>query len=224
MGAKESLRSQLVLRLGAAGRHKAGGDGDLAVLATRGLDALDNYYTQYLPALVSCVTVPLLIGVRILFADWVSAVIIVLTVPLIPLFMALIGWHTQEKVQAASTALGRLSDHLLELAKGLTVLVGLGRAEAQTEALRKVSEDHRYKTMATLRVAFLSALALELIATLSVAVVAVFIGVRLVLGEMPLDVGLLALMLAPECYLPLRELGSSDADRGAGKFDDDAHA
>ena len=161
------------------------------------------------PALVNCAAIPLLLGARILFADWVSAVVIVLTVPLVPLFMVLIGRYTEDKVQDAQAALSRLSGHMLELAKGLPVLVGLGRASAQRRALEDISEEYRSRTMGTLRTAFLSALALELIATISVAVVAVFIGVRLVHGDMALEAGLLALILAPDCYLPLRELGTA---------------
>lgn len=212
LGVKEELRAQLLKRSLAEGGTTAvegTNDGGLAILATRGLDALDDYYTQYLPALVNCATVPLLIGARILFADWVSAVVIVLTVPLVPLFMILIGRHTEDSVRDAQTTLRRLSGHILELAKGLPVLVGLGRASEQRAALEDISEQYRSRTMVTLRTAFLSALALELIATISVAVVAVFIGVRLVAGDMALEAGLLALILAPDCYLPLRELGTA---------------
>ncbi|MEW1784759.1 thiol reductant ABC exporter subunit CydD, partial [Arthrobacter sp. NPDC080086] len=220
LGVKEELRSQLLERALQTGTRAAGpSDGGLAVLTTRGLDALDNYYTQFLPALVNCAAIPLLLGARILFADWVSAVVIVLTVPLVPLFMILIGRYTEERVREAQSTLARLSGHMLELAKGLPVLVGLGRASAQRKALEDISEEYRTRTMGTLRTAFLSALALELIATLSVAVVAVFIGVRLVHGEMGLEAGLLALILAPDYYLPLRELGTahhaSDEGRAA---------
>ena len=220
LGVKEELRSQLLERALRSGTRQAGpADGGLAVLATRGLDALDNYYTQFLPALVNCAAIPLLLGARILFADWISAVVIVLTVPLVPLFMVLIGRYTEERVREAQSALARLSGHMLELAKGLPVLVGLGRAAAQRKALEDMSEEYRSRTMGTLRTAFLSALALELIATISVAVVAVFIGVRLVHGDMALEAGLLALILAPDCYLPLRELGTahhaSDEGRAA---------
>ncbi|MDR6507833.1 thiol reductant ABC exporter subunit CydD [Arthrobacter oryzae] len=210
LGIKEELRSELLaraLRNGARGTGPA--DGGLAVLATRGLDALDSYYTQFLPALVNCAAIPLLLGARILFADWVSAVVLVLTVPLVPLFMVLIGRYTEDHVRDAQETLTRLSAHMLELAKGLPVLVGLGRATAQRKALEEISEEYRSKTMGTLRTAFLSSLALELIATISVAVVAVFIGVRLVHGDMALEAGLLALILAPDCYLPLRELGTA---------------
>ena len=210
LGVKEELRSRLVeraLRHGARGEGPA--DGGLAVLATRGLDALDSYYTQFLPALVNCAVVPLLLGTRILFTDWVSAAVVVLTVPLVPLFMVLIGRYTEDRVREAQGTLAKLSAHMLELAKGLPVLVGLGRATAQRKALEEISGEYRSRTMETLRTAFLSALALELIATISVAVVAVFIGVRLVHGDMPLEAGLLALILAPDCYLPLRELGTA---------------
>ncbi|MBT2567021.1 thiol reductant ABC exporter subunit CydD [Arthrobacter sp. ISL-85] len=210
LGVKEELRAELLQRALRTGVRGAGpGDGGLAVLATRGLDALDSYYTQFLPALVNCAAVPLLLGARILFADWVSALVIVLTVPLIPVFMALIGRYTEDSVRQAQASLARLSAHMLELAKGLPVLVGLGRATAQRKALEEISEEYRSRTMGALRTAFLSALALELIATISVAVVAVFIGVRLVHGDMPLEAGLLALLLAPDCYLPLRELGTA---------------
>ncbi|HET8879274.1 MAG TPA: ABC transporter transmembrane domain-containing protein, partial [Arthrobacter sp.] len=193
LGVKEELRSQLLDRALQTGTRTAGpADGGLAVLATRGLDALDNYYTQFLPALVNCAAIPLLLGARILFADWVSAVVIVLTVPLVPVFMILIGRYTEERVREAQSSLARLSGHMLELAKGLPVLVGLGKASVQRKALEDISEEYRARTMGTLRTAFLSALALELIATISVAVVAVFIGVRLVHGDMALEAGLLA--------------------------------
>ncbi|MCU1531437.1 MAG: cydD [Arthrobacter sp.] len=219
-GVKEELRSKLLKRALRSGTRAAGpADGGLAILATRGLDALDSYYTQFLPALVNCAAIPLLLGARILFADWISAAVIVLTVPLVPVFMVLIGRYTEDRVREAQSALSRLSGHMLELAKGLPVLVGLGRATAQRKALEDISEEYRSRTMGTLRTAFLSALALELIATISVAVVAVFIGVRLVYGDMPLEAGLLALILAPDCYLPLRELGTahhaSDEGRAA---------
>lgn len=206
LGTKERLRAQLAERLVADGGPRIGAS---ATLATQGLDELDKYLTVFLPALVDAAVVPLLVGARILFADWLSAAIIVATVPLIPVFMALIGLHTRERVSRATDALDRLSEHLVELARGLPVLVGLGRAQEQTLALRSVSEQYRVRTVATLRTAFLSSLALELIATLSVAVVAVTIGVRLVTGDMPLQIGLLALLLAPECYTPLREIGTA---------------
>ncbi|WFR82639.1 thiol reductant ABC exporter subunit CydD [Arthrobacter sp. Y-9] len=207
---KESLRTRLLAAL-LGGRRPAGstGRGADALLATRRLDELDRYYTEFLPSLVNCATVPLLVGARILFADWLSALIIVLTIPLVPLFMILIGRHSQENLEKAYRSLDVLSSHLVELARGLPVLLGLGRSKEQRSALEAVGEQHRRESMATLRVAFLSALALELIATISVALVAVTIGVRLVHGEMPLEAGLLALILAPECYQALRSMGAA---------------
>ena len=206
VGVKERLRAELVQHRLASG--STAGDAEAAALASRGLDGLDPYFRDYLPAVISCAVVPLLVGVRILAADWVSALVIVLTIPLVPLFMALVGWYTQERVERAQAGLDRLGRHLSELAAGLPVLVGLRRAEQQRRALADVSERHRGVTMATLRTAFLSAFVLELIASLSVAVVAVFIGVRLVNGSMGLEAGLVALMLAPECFAALREVGS----------------
>ncbi|MFC4244649.1 thiol reductant ABC exporter subunit CydC [Gryllotalpicola reticulitermitis] len=206
LGAKERLRARVLDRAVADARGTVGAT---TTLATAGLDELDRYYTVFLPTLVSAATVPLLVGLRILAADWVSALIVVLTIPLIPVFMALIGVHTRDSVSAATTALGRLSDHMVELARGLPVLIGLGRVREQSRALRELSEKWRETSIATLRTAFLSALALELIATLSVAIVAVFVGVRLVGGTMTLEAGLLALILTPECYAPFRDIGAA---------------
>ncbi|MHA7305918.1 thiol reductant ABC exporter subunit CydC [Arthrobacter sp. TMN-49] len=211
LGTKEELRAKLVAhRLSSRTSHNSGGSvGAEGMLASRGLDGLDNYFSAYLPALVTCAVLPMMVGVQILVSDWVSALIVVLTVPLVPVFMILIGFHTQERVELAASGLDRLSNHLLELARGLPVLVGLRRATAQRRALGDVCEAYRKSTMATLRTAFMSSMALELISTISVAVVAVFIGVRLVYGGMPLEAGLLALMLAPECFRPLRDLGAA---------------
>ena len=206
LGAKERLRHDLAARLLTGSGVPAGSAGALGAV---GLDELDNYYRIALPAVVSAATLPLLVGARILFADPLSAVIIVVTVPLVPVFMALVGLHTRDRADAASASLQRLSNHLVELARGLPVLVGLGRVEEQSAALRAVSVQHRTTTMATLRTAFLSSLVLELISTISVAVVAVFVGVRLVSGDLPLAIGLVALVLAPECFAPFRELGAA---------------
>ena len=204
--AKQGLRRQLAERLLAGGSP---GVGSTTAVATVGLDELDSYYRTVLPALMTAATVPLIVGARTLFADWVSAVIIVVTLPLVPVFMALVGMHTRDQADAASATLQQLSDHLVELARGLPVLVGLGRVHDQAEALHAVSTRHRTTTMATLRSAFLSSLVLELIATISVAVVAVFVGVRLVHGDLTLLVGLVALILAPECFAPFRDLGAA---------------
>lgn len=211
---KESLRARLVehhlSNAGASGPDPAAthSESSATVVASRGLDGLDAFFRDYLPALVSTAVIPLAVLARVLWADWVSALIIVLTIPLVPVFMALIGWHTEERIQEAQEGLDRLSHHLSELARGLPVLVGLRRADAQRRALFEVSEKYRLSTAKTLRAAFMSSFALELIATISVALVAVFIGVRLVWGQLSLEDGLIALMLAPEAYMALRAVGA----------------
>ncbi|MEU0462693.1 thiol reductant ABC exporter subunit CydD [Amycolatopsis sp. NPDC006131] len=210
-GAKEELRAKVVdhaLRLGPEWIARRG-PGELTALTTKGLDALDAYFTDYLPALVTAAVVPLGAGAAVLFADWPSAVIIALTVPLLPMFAILVGKYTADRSAAASDALQRMSGHLLELVRALPVLAAFRRAEAQAEAVRRVSDKHRQATLKTLKVAFSSAFVLELAATLSVALVAVVIGVRLVGGDLSLAIGLGVLILAPECYQPLRAVGAA---------------
>ena len=202
---KGTLRRDL-WRVIAAGR---GSEGGVAVLATDGLDELDDYYVRSLPAMVAAVVVPVIVGLRILGADWFSAVVVVLTVPLIPFFMALIGRHTQARTDDALRALSRLADHLTELARGLPVLVGLGRVAEQSRALDGIQRAYRTRTQETLRWAFVSALVLELIATISVALVAVFLGLRLMQGGVELEAALLVLVLAPECFAVLRDVGTA---------------
>jgi thiol reductant ABC exporter CydD subunit/thiol reductant ABC exporter CydC subunit len=210
-GAKEELRARALDRALAHGPEwiATHGPAELTVLATKGLDALDAYFTRYLPALVTAAVVPLLVGVAILFQDVQSAVLIAVTVPLIPAFAILIGKYTEQRTAKSADATARLSGHLLELVRALPVLTAFGRAEAQAEAVRRVGDQHRKATGSTLRVAFLSAFALETIATLSVALVAVDIGLRLVGGTLGLATGLLVLVLTPECYLPLRAAGAA---------------
>ena len=209
LGEKEQLRAQLVRhRLAAAGAH-ADRAGEDTVLASKGLDGLDDYYTDFLPSLVSALVIPLGLGLWILFHDWISAVVLVLTIPLIPMFMILIGRYTEHRVDEAANGLNKLSHHLLELARGLPVLVGLRRAGTQRKALQEVSAGYQRTTMNTLKAAFISGLALELISTLSVAIIAVFIGVRLVNGSMDLYAGIMVLTLAAEVYLPFRNIGSA---------------
>jgi ATP-binding cassette subfamily C protein CydCD len=210
-GAKEELRASVVSTSLARGPEWIEGQGpaSLTVLATKGLDALDGYFVTYLPALVTAAVVPVSVGAAVLFMDWPSAVVIGLTLPLVPVFAILIGLWTRARVAAAADATSRLSAHLLELLRALPVLTAFRRAEAQASAVRRVSAQHRRATLATLRAAFASALVLELVATLSVAVIAVIIGVRLVSGDLSLTVGLFVLILAPECYFPLRAAGAA---------------
>ncbi|MFE6774805.1 thiol reductant ABC exporter subunit CydD [Streptomyces sp. NPDC057702] len=182
--------------------------GELTTLATRGVDALDDYFSRYLPQLGLAVVVPAAVLARIVTEDWVSALIIVITLPLIPVFMMLIGWATQHRMDRQWRLLSRLSGHFLDVVAGLPTLKVFGRAKAQAESIRAITSDYRQATLKTLRIAFLSSFALELLATLSVALVAVGIGMRLVHGDMDLYAGLVVLILAPEAYLPLRQVGA----------------
>jgi ATP-binding cassette, subfamily C, bacterial CydCD len=210
-GAKEELRGVLLDRSLALGPEWIVGRGaaELTSVATTGLDALDAYFTTYLPALVNTAVLPLAAGAAILVADWPSAIVVLLTLPLVPLFAILVGLRTKDRVAELADTTERLGGHLLELVRALPVLTAFRRAGAQADAVRRVSMAHRAASMATLRVAFASALVLELVATLSVALVAVLIGVRLVHGDLGLAVGLFVLILAPECYLPLRAAGAA---------------
>ncbi|MFG2936361.1 thiol reductant ABC exporter subunit CydD [Streptomyces sp. NPDC048282] len=207
---KSELRGRLLDRAVALGPGWLSGQrtGSLVTLATRGVDALDDYFSRYLPQLGLAVVVPVAVVARIVTEDWVSAAIIVGTLPLIPLFMVLIGWATQSRTDRQWRLLSRLSGHFLDVVAGLPTLKVFGRAKAQAESIRRITGEYRQATMRTLRIAFLSSFALELLATLSVALVAVTIGMRLVHGDMDLYTGLVILVLAPEAYLPLRQVGA----------------
>ncbi|MGI5436500.1 thiol reductant ABC exporter subunit CydD [Streptomyces shenzhenensis] len=207
---KSELRGRLLERAVALGPGWLGGQrtGSLVTLATRGVDALDDYFSRYLPQLGLAVVVPAAVLARIVTEDWVSAAIIVGTLPLIPVFMVLIGWATQSRTDRQWRLLSRLSGHFLDVVAGLPTLKVFGRAKAQAESIRRITGEYRQATMRTLRIAFLSSFALELLATLSVALVAVTIGMRLVHGDMDLYIGLVILVLAPEAYLPLRQVGA----------------
>ncbi|WP_189230223.1 thiol reductant ABC exporter subunit CydD [Streptomyces flaveolus] len=207
---KSELRRRLLERATALGPGWLSGQrtGSLVALATRGVDALDDYFSRYLPQLGLAVVVPVAVLARIVTEDWVSAAIIVATLPLIPVFMMLIGWATQARMDRQWRLLSRLSGHFLDVVAGLPTLKVFGRAKAQAESIRRITGEYRQATMRTLRIAFLSSFALELLATLSVALVAVTIGMRLVHGDMALYDGLVVLVLAPEAYLPLRQVGA----------------
>ena len=220
---KSQLRRQLLARavqLGprwlagdasAAGRPTAApraGTAGLAELATSGLDALDGYFAGYLPQLALAVIVPLAVLVRIGLADPLSAAVIAATLPLIPLFGALIGRAAGDQARRRWLALARLAHHFADVVAGLPTLKVFGRARAQRDSIATVTDEYRRATLGTLRVAFLSSMVLELVATMSVALVATEIGLRLVYGHLDLRTGLLALILAPEAYLPLRQAGA----------------
>ncbi len=207
---KSQLRQQLLAHIVQLGPRWLVGrrSGELATLATRGVDALDGYFARYLPQLVLAVLVPVAVLARIVTEDLVATITILVTLPLIPVFMVLIGMATQAHNRRRWRALQVLSHHFLDVVTGLPTLKVFGRAKAQAERVRRVTDDYRRETMRSLRLAFMSSAVLELMATISVALVAVGVGLRLVDGRLDLETGLLVLILAPEAYLPLRQLGT----------------
>jgi ATP-binding cassette subfamily C protein CydD len=207
---KAALRGELLGAVGRRGPAWVAGQraGEIATLAGRGLDALDAYFTGYLPQLVLGVTVPVAVLGRMVFADWSSALIVAVTLPLIPIFGALLGWQTEAATKRQWRRLSMLGGHFLDMVAGLPTLRAFGRERAQVDVVRRMADEHRTATMRTLRIAFLSGLVLELVATLSVALVAVPIGLRLLDGGVGLETALLVLLLAPEAYLPLRAAGA----------------
>jgi len=194
----------------------------LVTVMTTGLDALDGYFGKYLPQFLLCATVPLIVGVAVGLSDWISLVIIVITVPLIPIFMVLIGRTTSQQVARRFKVQLRLANHFADLVAGLPTLQVFGRARAQSKGLKESEDGSRQHTMGTLRVAFLSAGVLELAATLSVALIAVSIAFRVVDGGMGLATALYILVLAPEVYLPVRMVGVHFHDSSNGNAAADA--
>ena len=207
--AKRELRASAEAAVMRGGEYGPAGtrSGETAALLSRGVDGLDSYYARYLPQLVLAVIVPLTILAVVLGADLLSAVILAVTIPLIPLFLALIGMYTQSRVDRQWRVLGQLSGHFLDLVSGLPTLKAFGRAKAQERAIRGIGEEYRSSTMGVLRISFLSSLVLELLATVSVALVAVSVGLRLAEGQIEYSAALFILILAPEAYLPLRMVG-----------------
>jgi ATP-binding cassette subfamily C protein CydCD len=209
--AKSDLRraaSARVAALGPAGLERRN-VGSLGVLLTSGIDALDGYFSRYLPQLFLAVIVPVAVIAVVAGADWVSAVLIAVSLPLIPIFMALVGATTRDRTAARLRSLQRLAGHFLDVVAGLPTLKVFGRAKAQARSIADVTDRYRSATMATLRLTFLSSLVLELLATVSVALVAVAVGLRLLAGDMSFHDALFVLVLAPEAYLPLRALGAN---------------
>lgn len=205
---KSQLRADIIdARLAAPGATRVP-TGQLVALLGQGLEALDGYYARYLPQLVLALTVPLIVGVTILTADFTSTIVVALTLPLIPVFMVLIGLATRARLNRSWRVQTRLANHFADLVAGLPTLQVFGRAKAQEKGLVLTEKQHRSETMSTLRVTFLSSFVLELLATYSVALVAVPIGLRLVFGDLDLTTGLFVLILVPECYLPLRQVGT----------------
>jgi thiol reductant ABC exporter CydD subunit len=181
---------------------------EVATIAVGGVDALEGTFARYLPQLVLATVVPLAVLALVAFVDPLSAAVMLLTLPLVPVFMWLIGRYTERRTRERWHALRRLSTHFLDVVRGLPTLRAFNRGEEQAEEIARVSDRYRRATMGTLRVAFLSGAVLELAATLGIALVAVTVGVRLVEGGLGLEAGLTVLVLAPELYLPLRNLAA----------------
>ena len=207
---KSQLRGRLLTHLAALGPRwlSREGPGELTALATHGLDNLDGYFSRYLPQVVLAVLVPAAVIARIAVADWVSAVIIGVTLPLVPVFAVLVGLHTRARTQRQWRLLARLGGHFLDVVEGLPTLKVFGQGRRQADVIGRVTAEHRQATMATLRQAFLSALVLDLAATLATALVAVEVGLRLLGGHLAYQQALLILLLTPEVYLPLRAVGT----------------
>lgn len=203
---KAGLRGSL-LGAGSGGRSE-GAAGARVTLLTRGLDAVDPFFTGYVPQLLAACVIPVLVLGRLAAADWASALVVAVTVPLVPVFGALVGLRTAALTERQWGSLRRLGGHFRDVLAGLGTLRSFGRAGHQSGVVRELAGEHRRATVRALRVAFLSSLVLELVCALSVALVAVPVGLRLLDGSMVLSTGLLVLLLTPEVYLPLRALGT----------------
>ena len=211
-----ALRSALLRHWGRVDTDAAPEPGRAVALATSGASAVEPYAARFLPTLVTAAFVPVVALVTLAVVDWPSALVVVLTLPLLPVFAALIGHATADSTQRRWAALDALAGHFLDAVRGLPTLVSYGRARRQVQTVHEVSDRHRRATMETLRIAFLSSAALELLATLSVAIVAVTVGLRLSHGSMGLGPALVAILLAPEAYWPVRRVGAESHSAADG--------
>ena len=207
---KTSLRNRLFAHMIALGPSYTHGErsGELANTAVEGVETLDAYFSQYIPQLALSALVPLAMLVVVFPLDLLSGIVLLLTAPLIPFFMVLIGSLAAAQSRRQWAQLSRLSAHFLDVVQGLTTLKLFGRSREQADTIARISDQFRDATMSTLRIAFLSALALELLSTVSTALIAVEIGLRLLYARMSFDEAFFILILAPEYYLPLRQLGA----------------
>lgn len=209
-GLKEKLRNDLsthIRKLGPAwtGRQQSG---ELASTAVEGVEKLDDYYARFMPAAIHMMIVPIILGIFVFSIDWLSGLILIITGPLIPLFMTLIGMKAQMQTQQQWSVLTRLSSHFLDVVQGLRTLMVFNQAGTKHREIETTSDQFRSTTMGVLKIAFLSGLALELFASIATALVAVEIGIRLVEGYIGFQLGLFVLLLAPEYYLPFRMFGA----------------
>ncbi|HEY9153245.1 MAG TPA: thiol reductant ABC exporter subunit CydD [Anaerolineales bacterium] len=206
---KSNLRQRLFAHILALGPAFSRGErtGELTTAAVEGIEALDAYFSQYLPQLIISTLVPITVLILVFPLDPLSGIVLLLTAPLIPFFMYMIGRGAEGVTKRQYETLSRLSAHFLDSLQGLTTLKLFGQAKAQTQNIAKVSDQFRNTTLKVLQVTFLSAFALELLATISTAIIAVEVGLRLLYGQMQFQEALFLLILAPEFYLPLRMLG-----------------
>ncbi len=207
---KLAIREQLYQKVQQLGPAWLSGErsGDIITALSDGVEALEAYYARYVPAMSLMVLIPVALLVFVFASDWVSGLIMVVTAPLIPLFMILIGKGTEKRNQEQWQSLARMSAHFLDVIQGLTTLKLFNASRREARMVAQISDQHRLATMSVLRVAFLSSFALEFFATVSIAIVAVLIGFRLFWGEMDFFYGFFVLLLAPEFYLPLRNMGT----------------
>jgi ATP-binding cassette subfamily C protein CydD len=206
---KNELRERMFAHLMRLGPNYTGGErtGELAATTVEGVERLDAYVGRYLPQIALSVFVPLLIFAFLLSVDPISAVLLLVTAPTIPVLMVLVGSHAEKQMQGQWAALSRMSAHFLDVLQGLPTLKIFGRGAAESERVKEVSDEFRVRTLNVLRYAFLSGFVLEFIATLSIALVAVALGVRLLIGGIAFEAAFLVLLLAPEFFRPLRDLG-----------------
>jgi len=207
---RQGLRDAVFDRIEALGpawsrRQRSGA---IATTAVDGVEALERYFSQYLPQMQLTLVIPAAILVFVFPADWVSGLVLLLTAPLIPLFMILIGGHTERMNRRQWRTLTRMGAHFFDAIEGLTTLKLFGAARREAQLVGRIAEGYRQQTMRVLRVAFLSSAVLEFLASISIAMVAVYVGFRLLYGEIDYLHGLFVLLLAPEFYQPLRSMGS----------------
>jgi ATP-binding cassette subfamily C protein CydD len=206
---KISLRAQVMQKINRLGPAYTNTQqsGELVTTALQGIEALDAYFSQYLPQVLLAVILPLIILLVVFPLDWVSGLVFLVTAPLIPFFMALVGKTSENETKKQWKAISRLGADFLDTLQGLTTLKLLGQSKSQVKRITTVSDRYRVVTMNVLRITFLSALVLEMLATISTAVVAVEIGLRLLYGHLVFDQAFFVLLLAPEFYQPMRNLG-----------------
>ncbi len=207
---KNQLRSDLLAKIDRLGPEflKSEQTGELTTTALQGVDALDAYFSQYLPQVLVAVMLPLTILAVVFPLDLLTGIVFILTAPLIPVFMMLIGWAAEAVTRRQWQALTRLGSYFLDTLQGIATLKMLGRSRDRAVEVRNASEHYRQTTLTVLKVTFISALALELIATISTAVVAVEIGLRLLYGRIAFQQAFFILLIAPDFYLPLRNLSA----------------